>query len=92
MVSSAAALHLNTITMQYMKDWHYFWHTWENRWLADININADRMVIKELVGGEFWSGKVTNQLRYIKFLNNLVISILTLINDGTKLENVNHLF
>jgi len=65
MVSSAVALHLNTITMQFMKDLNYFWHTWENRWLADININADRMVVRELVGGEFWYGNICNKLRLL---------------------------
>jgi len=63
MVSSAAALHLNVITMQNMKDLYYFWHTWENRWLADINLNADRPAVKEMVGGEFWYGNIANQLR-----------------------------
>jgi len=46
-----------------MKDLNYFWHTWENRWLADINLNADRMVVRELVGGEFWYGNICNKLR-----------------------------
>ncbi len=46
-----------------MKDLNYYWHTWENRWLADINLNADRMLIKEIVGGEFWTGKIANMLR-----------------------------
>jgi hypothetical protein len=63
MVSSAAALHLNVVTMQYMKDLNYYWHTWENRWLADINLNADRMAIRELVGGEYWYGLISNVLR-----------------------------
>lgn len=63
MVSTAAALHLNTATMQNMNDLHYYWHTWENRWLADINVNADRPVIKELACGEYWYGKICELLR-----------------------------
>jgi hypothetical protein len=63
LVSSAAALHLNFFTMQNMNDLHYFWHTWENRWLADINVNADRPAIKEMAAGEFWVGKICEELR-----------------------------
>lgn len=63
MVSSAAALHLNFFTMQDMNDLHYFWHTWENRWLADININADRPAVKEMAAGEFWFGNICEHLR-----------------------------
>lgn len=62
MVSSAAALHLPINTMQDMNDLHYYWHTWENRWLADLNVNADRPVIKEFAAGEFWFGKIANTL------------------------------
>jgi hypothetical protein len=63
MVSSAATLHLHAVTMQNMNDLHYFWHTWENRWLADINVNADRPAIKEMAAGEFWFGKICETLR-----------------------------
>lgn len=63
LVSSAAALHLNFFTMQNMNDLHYFWHTWENRWLADINVNADRPAVKEMAAGEFWYGKICEELR-----------------------------
>lgn len=63
MVSSAATLHLNFFTMQNMNDLHYFWHTWENRWLADINVNADRPAVKEMAAGEFWFGKICEELR-----------------------------
>ena len=62
MLSSAAALHLNICTMQNMNDLHYYWHTWENRWLADINLNADRPAVKEFAAGEFWKGKICNEL------------------------------
>lgn len=62
LLSSAAVLHLNVITMQDMNDLHYYWHTWENRWLADININADRPIIPEFAAGEFWFGKIANKL------------------------------
>jgi hypothetical protein len=63
MVNAAACLHLNFFTMQNMNDLHYFWHTWENRWLADINVNADRPAVKEMAAGEFWFGKICEQLR-----------------------------
>lgn len=62
MLSAAAALHLNVQTMQDMNDLHYFWHTWENRWLADINVNADRPLIPEFAAGEYWLGKIANRL------------------------------
>ena len=62
MLSSAAALHLDVMTMQDMNDLHYFWHTWENRWLADVNINADRPIISEFAAGEYWFGKIANKL------------------------------
>lgn len=62
MVSSAAALHLHCVTMQDMNDLHYFWHSWENRWLADINHNADRPLIPEFVAGEYWFGKIASHL------------------------------
>lgn len=62
MLSSAAALHLDVITMQNMNDLHYYWHTWENRWLSDINVNADRPVIPEFAAGEYWFGKIANNL------------------------------
>lgn len=62
MLSAGAALHLHLFTMQNMNDLHYFWHTWENRWLADININADRPVFKEMAAGEFWFGKISEEL------------------------------
>lgn len=62
LVSSAAVLHLNCFTMQNMNDLHYFWHTWENRWLAEINVNADRPAIKEMAAGEFWFGKICEEL------------------------------
>lgn len=62
MVSAAAALHLPINTMQNMNDIHYFWHTWENRWLADINVIADRPAIPEFAAGEFWFGKIANTL------------------------------
>jgi hypothetical protein len=62
LVSSAAALNLHCFTMQNMNDLHYFWHTWENRWLAEININADRPAIKEYASGEFWFGKICEEL------------------------------
>lgn len=62
MVSSAVALNLNFITMQNMSDLHYYWHTWENRWLADINVNADRPLIQEMACGEFWFGKICDKL------------------------------
>ena len=62
MVSSAASLHLNFMTMQDMNDLHYYWQTWENRWLADLNINADRPAIPEFAAGEFWFGKIANKL------------------------------
>ena len=65
MVSSAATLHLHCVTMQNMNDLHYFWHTWENRWLADININADRPAIQEFAAGEFWYGKICETLSYV---------------------------
>lgn len=64
LVSSAAALHLNFFTMQNMCDIHYFCHTWEDRWLADINVNADRPAVKEMAAGEFWYGKICEELRY----------------------------
>ena len=67
MVSSAAMLNLNFITMQNMNDLHYFWHTWENRWLADINVNADRPAIPEMAAGEFWFGKICEKLRYFNY-------------------------
>lgn len=62
MLSAAAALHLNVITMQDMNDLHYYWHTWENRWLAEVNIYADRPAIPEFAAGEFWFGKIANKL------------------------------
>jgi len=62
MVSSAVALNLNFMTMQNMGDLHYFWHTWQNRWLADFNVNADRPLIKEMASGEFWFGKICEKL------------------------------
>ena len=64
MVSTAAALHLNVLTMQNMNDLHYYWYTWENRWLAEINLNADRPLIKEMAAGEYWYGKICEQLRF----------------------------
>ena len=63
MVSSATALNLHHMTMQNMNDLHYYWHTWENRWLADINVNADRPLIREMASGEFWFGKICEKLR-----------------------------
>lgn len=62
MLSAAAALHLNVYTMQNMNDLHYFWHTWENRWLADINVNADRPIIPEFAAGEYWFGNIESKL------------------------------
>lgn len=62
MLSSAVALHLNVMTMQDMNDLHYFWHTWENRWLADINVAADRPAVPEFAAGEFWFGKLANKM------------------------------
>lgn len=62
LLSAAVALHLNVITMQNMNDLHYFWHTWENRWLSDINTNADRPVVPEFAAGEYWFGKIANKL------------------------------
>jgi hypothetical protein len=64
LVSSAASLHLHCFTMQNMNDLHYFWHTWENRWLAELNVNADRPAIKEYAAGEFWKGKLCDELSY----------------------------
>jgi hypothetical protein len=64
LLSSAATLHLNCITMQNMNEVHYFYQTWENRWLADVNINADRPAIKEYAAGEFWFGKLCEELWY----------------------------
>ena len=62
MLSSAVSLHLNVQTMQDMNDLHYYWHTWDNRWLADINVNADRPIVPEFAAGEFWFGKIANKL------------------------------
>lgn len=62
MLSSAVTLHLNVNTMQDMNDLHYMWQTWENRWLADINTNADRPLIHEFTAGEYWFGKIATKL------------------------------
>jgi hypothetical protein len=62
LVASAAVLNLHCFTMQNMNDLHYFWHTWENRWLNELNVNADRPAVKEYAAGEFWFGKICEEL------------------------------
>ncbi len=65
LLSAAAMLHLHCFTMQNMNDLHYFWHTWENRWLSELNVNADRPAIQEFAAGEFWFGKLCEKLWYV---------------------------
>jgi len=62
MVSSANALHLPVNTMLQMRMHHQFYNDFFNRWWNDMNIVADNSVNKELIGGEFWWGKICDTL------------------------------
>jgi len=93
MLSSAVALHLNVITMQDMNDLHYMWHTWENRWLADINTNADRPIVPEFAAGEYWFGKIATKLADMHTNTDLrwdqVRGIRPFLTEMLPIKNVN---
>lgn len=68
MVSSAAACHLPTMILINMRMHHQWYNDLFNRWWNNMNIIADNNIYPELIGGEVWFGRITDQLAewYVK--------------------------
>lgn len=68
MCGSANALHLPINCLINMRMHQQWWHDFYNRWWNDMNIIADGVINKELIGGEAWFGKICDTLaeNYIK--------------------------
>lgn len=62
MVSSANALNLPCNTMFHMRMYNQYYQRYFNRWWNDMNLIADRDVNLELIGGQFWFGKIADTI------------------------------
>ena len=62
MVSSAAACHLPTMNLFYMRMHNQYYHNMFNKWWNDMNIIANNDVYPEVIGGQAWHGKIADTL------------------------------
>jgi len=62
MISSAAACHLPTMGVFNMRMNDQYYNELFNRWWNDMNIIADNNVYPEMIGGQFWFGKIADTL------------------------------
>ena len=62
LVSRAAACHLPVGAVFDMRMHHQWYHDLFNRWWNDMAIIADNNIYPEIIGGEYWKGRIADQL------------------------------
>ena len=62
MIGSAAVCHLPTMILLNMRMHQQYYHDMYNRWWNDMNIIANNNIYPEVIGGEVWFGRITDQL------------------------------